>query len=606
MSRDMKVRSLAAVCPDLVNEWDAAKNGDLTPDKVMAGSHRKLWWKCGKGHEWEAAIYNRVSGKGCPFCSGRYATQANNLAIRFTGLVSEWNVEKNGNLTPNTVMPGSHRKVWWKCPKGHEWEAAISNRMKGSGCPKCKREQQRTWRRATQANNLAIRFPELVPEWDVEKNGNLTPNMVMPGSRRKIWWKCSRGHKSYLASLNSRTCVNKTGCPLCNPRTSKVEFRLFCELLPIFPDAEWQSKVHKIECDIYLPSHSVVIEYDGVYWHSSPESIKRSLKKERRLKKYGITLFRLREHGLNAVSPLDVVIEEGRGVSLDSIKRLLQKLNSHVSMSPDEISKCHVYLNSPDFMNTERYAKTAHTLSIPRFEDSVAAHPILSKEWDDNRNGDAKQAYMFLLASNEVVWWKCSKGHKWSAPPASRTNMKSGCPFCSGRCATKDNNLAVRFPELIPEWNIETNGDLTPYDVTPHSGKKVWWKCSKGHEWLAAVYNRVKGHGCPYCSGKKTSPDYNLAIRFPELASEWDVEKNGDLTPYDVTPGSHRKVWWKCSKGHEWEAAISNRMKGRGCPYCAGQRVDKENNLAVRFPELVAEWDIEKKQGFDTRQGYAS
>lgn len=54
-------------------------------------------------------------------------------------------------------------------------------------------------------------------------------------------------------------------------------------------------------------------------------------------------------------------------------------------------------------------------------------------------------------------------------------------------------------PNLIAEWNYAKNGDLTPSDVMSNSGKKVWWKCSKGHEWQATIINRNKGRGCPEC-----------------------------------------------------------------------------------------------------------
>lgn len=62
----------------------------------------------------------------------------------------------------------------------------------------------------------------------------------------------------------------------------------------------------------------------------------------------------------------------------------------------------------------------------------------------------------------------------------------------------------------------------------------------------------------------------------PTLAEEWNYEKNGTLTSDMVTAGSHKKVWWKCDKGHEWEADISSRKRGRGCPFCAGRRKIRE------------------------------
>ena len=128
-------------------------------------------------------------------------------------------------------------------------------------------------------------------------------------------------------------------------------------------------------------------------------------------------------------------------------------------------------------------------------------------------------------------------------------------------------------PTLANEWNYEKNNGLTPIDVMPNSGKKVWWICSKGHEWQSSIDHRNNGCGCPYCSGGKVLNGYNdLQTVNPTLAKEWNYEKNNGLTPADVMPNSNKKVWWKCSKGHEWQATIGNRNKGRGCPYCSGRK----------------------------------
>ena len=121
--------------------------------------------------------------------------------------------------------------------------------------------------------------------------------------------------------------------------------------------------------------------------------------------------------------------------------------------------------------------------------------------------------------------------------------------------ATEVYNLAVLYPEIAEEWHIRKNVELSPFDVTPSSGKKVWWNCQKGHEWEATINDRKKGSGCPYCSGTFVSLDYNLTVKHPELEGEWHPSKNGDLKPNQVTPGSDRKVWWVCIKGHGWEAA---------------------------------------------------
>ena len=134
-----------------------------------------------------------------------------------------------------------------------------------------------------------------------------------------------------------------------------------------------------------------------------------------------------------------------------------------------------------------------------------------------------------------------------------------------------NNSLITKNPTLAKEWHPARNGSLTPGDVAAKTGKKVWWICSKGHEWEAIVSNRGNGTGCPYCAGKAVSLDNCLQTINPTLAKEWHPARNGSLTPRDVTAKTGKKVWWICSKGHEWEAIVSNRSNGTGCPHCYKQ-----------------------------------
>lgn len=82
----------------------------------------------------------------------------------------------------------------------------------------------------------------------------------------------------------------------------------------------------------------------------------------------------------------------------------------------------------------------------------------------------------------------------------------------------------------------------------------------------------------------------------PELVAQWHPTKNGLLTPFDVTAGSGRKVWWKCPKGddHEWPAIVANRVKGIGCPICSNQRVARSNSLGTVRPDLASQWHPDK------------
>ncbi len=220
----------------------------------------------------------------------------------------------------------------------------------------------------------------------------------------------------------------------------------------------------------------------------------------------------------------------------------------------------------------------------------------LISEWDLEKNGDSRPSD-FLPGSNKEVWWRCSKNHSWSKSIKDRVNG-SNCPYCTNkRVLAGFNDLATLYPELAKEWDYEKNGGLLPSQVIPGAEKKVWWICSRGHSYNSYVFNRKKGVGCPYCAGKKVLVGFNdLQTLYPQLAKEWDFERNGDIKPTDVLPGSHKRVWWKCSKNHEWEIEIKVRCSGNNCPYCSNKKVlAGYNDLGTTHPKLALEWSKRNK-----------
>ena len=143
-----------------------------------------------------------------------------------------------------------------------------------------------------------------------------------------------------------------------------------------------------------------------------------------------------------------------------------------------------------------------------------------------------------------------------------------------------NNSLAEIHPELVSEWS-EKNLTLTPDDITFGSNKKVWWRGACGHEWQASVKARSNGEKCPICSGARVIAGINdLATLEPLLVKQWS--KKNKIKPTEVSIGSHKKVIWRCEKGHEWEAAVKSRTINKtGCPYCS------HNKVLVGFNDLA-------------------
>ena len=150
------------------------------------------------------------------------------------------------------------------------------------------------------------------------------------------------------------------------------------------------------------------------------------------------------------------------------------------------------------------------------------------------------------------------------------------------------------FPEVAKQWHPTKNGLLTPFDFTPGSRQKVWWKCERGddHEWEAVIIKRKKPF-CKICVGQLVVKSNCLSTTHPEIAKQWHPTKNGSLKPTNFSFGSGKKVWWKCNKGddHEWQSSPLNRtLHGSGCLVCSNHITVKSNSLATTHPEIAKQW----------------
>ena len=155
--------------------------------------------------------------------------------------------------------------------------------------------------------------------------------------------------------------------------------------------------------------------------------------------------------------------------------------------------------------------------------------------------------------------------------------------------------------QLMSEWDFEKNLEYSPYKIMLGSGKKIWWKCEKGHSWECTPNSRTNknGTGCPYCSNHRVISGYNdLYTLRPDLAKEWHQSKNAEISPTQVSVGSNKKAWWICKNGHEYQASIANRNIGYGCPYCSGRYPIKgQSDLQTVNPSLAKEWNHKRNNG---------
>lgn len=226
---------------------------------------------------------------------------------------------------------------------------------------------------------------------------------------------------------------------------------------------------------------------------------------------------------------------------------------------------------------------------------TLADYPQLFRDWHPTRNGTLGPQDV-SPGSGRRCWWQCSVAddHVWEATAHNRVGGGRGCPMCAGQRASSTNSLAALFPDLAAQFDTELNAPLRAEDLPAGSAKRCWWRCpvAEDHVWQTSVSIRTRQNtGCPACAGKQPSVSNSLSSLFPEVAAEWDSAANAPAVPSEVTYGTQRKAWWRCSAmGHSWRASVLSRTRGgNGCPFCSNQRVCPENSLAALFPRLASQ-----------------
>ncbi len=63
-------------------------------------------------------------------------------------------------------------------------------------------------------NDLKSQYPELLDEWDYQRNQGISPDSVLSHSDKRAWWKCKKCGYVWKTKVDSRTRM-KSRCPAC-------------------------------------------------------------------------------------------------------------------------------------------------------------------------------------------------------------------------------------------------------------------------------------------------------------------------------------------------------------------------------------------------------
>lgn len=597
--------SFADLNPDIAREWHPTKNENVRPGSVKPSSKYQAWWKCAaRGHEWQAYVCNRSgpTASSCPKCS-MWGTSASQIRIAYELLAAGIPIVLDHAAIPVTgrrpvaadmVIPdykliieydGSYHharsdslerdRKQSRCLEEAGWTVLrirpesiqpidkfsieIANgasikkistttlqKIKELGYPVKRlagyKKDPELWAAAEsdaavlnlKSRSLLQEFPDIAAEWHPTLNGLRSPDDVNPGSKEPAWWKCNKCGHEWRVRPGKRT-TEGSGCPECAVAERAAQMRkakpgnslaeVYPRLLKIFhPDKNGDLDLHQINNGTTL----------AIWW-------------------------------------------------------LCPDCGSEWKTRQPRNAGCRPCATK----------RRALAMTTPQPGESLAdLYPAVAAQWHPTKNCDLLPSHI-KETHTAAVWWLCPDcGRSWEVSPRNRIGGGAGCRRCASQTAARKRkmpkpgeSLAEKFPELIAEWDFDKNTEFEPTGVLPGSAHPVWWTCGKcGNEWKARIWTRTKkGFGCKRCASEQLSvkrkipkPGKSLADVRPELLRLWHPTSNTDITPSDMTPSSHTRVWWKCPDcENEWQATPA----GVGCRPCSMKRAGKKRSENARAKE---------------------
>jgi hypothetical protein len=619
--------SLANMYPELAPELHPTKNDGFNANNVSVeinSNHKEdheFWWKCSvaEDHIYRSNIRLKVidliaGNQSCPMCKGEKIVESNSLEFNHPEIAKLWHPLKNGTLSPREIwFKDNHKQIYWRCDfsQNHSQKSTVLFKVSYPRCQDCSR-------------CLAKMKPSIADIYDPKINNNISAKDILYQktaygnddwkvigniNKREFEWKCDKNHiwKSTIKKRLDNFEKNKN-CSECERISNSLGVK-FPEIVKNYWYEEKNSKGvwdWELKKNVPLTAFDVSSGSSKIVWW--------------KCKKRG----HIWEDEVRKVTgrkePCPECLKESKSIGIKAPELAEQwhptnnnnyRINGE-KMTPYNTSSGYsekVWWKCPKGDDHEwratvvsRYSggagcpicsgsKTARSTSL------ASTNPLLAKEWHPTKNGKLTP-WKVGEGSYEEVWWKCpTKGHVYKCSVIKR-RQKFSCPICEGIRLTSQSNLKVLRPDLAKYWHPTKNNDLNPEDFLPNSTQMVWWKCpeAEDHEWQDTILKtakRKKPFWCPMCNYVKVVESNSLGNNYPKLAGEWHPTKNGDLTPWNVSHGMSKKVWWRCNKGddHEWQAPINRRSKGQSnCTICSGKKVTESNNISAINPKITRQW----------------
>lgn len=492
----------------------------------------------------------------------------NDLLFVKPDVALDWDEENNNGLKAFEVSAHSGRKVNWKCQYcGRPWTGTINNH-RVPGCKTCHSRTNHKTRikRSIIANGSLEQYKELMLDWDKEANekaGYFSNEMTIQ-SNEPVNWKCHKCGYKWQREVANR--VNGNGCPACAHR---VLFEGHNDLKTLYPELalEWNEKKNGIPANKVIGGGITRYSWKCLFCGNEfTTSIHNRIAGTMCSRCQGASTsfaeqaiyYYIKQMFPNAVNryidpetekELDIYIPDLRiGVEYDGYRfhSVLQTEDDEKNRLFNEQGIKLIRVRETDYNGTR----------LPQLSVKIYKTFVYKKNTRYTGLDSIIEQLVNLISDNDSDIIPNTYDDRFTILHTMYLGQKK-------------NSFQTNNHNHLKYWDSERNAPLLPTEISSHSGISVYWKCDIcGYKWERTIDAEVKSKGCPACNRQVLSEKYNFAVLHPDIAAEWDYDRNPD-TPFDVFPYTHETRFWICKKcGNRYPASIDHRSYGTGCRKC--------------------------------------
>ena len=531
---------------------DMKKLAEMFEGKCLSteyiNSKVKLRWQCKKGDEWEAYPDSVKAGHWCPVCakSNRLETKKNKGLELIKRIVDE----KRGKCLTIDNFQTFESILKWECEFGHAWEMSVNWIKAGYWCPICR------------GRILTIDDAREI----ARGKGGECLSTIYTNANSKLRWRCGEGHEWETSLSNIQ---RGTWCDKCARAIKAKAWSLQIDAAQALASerggvclSEKMENSHTVLRWRCAKGH----EWDGTIQQARTTWCKDCKKEDRKGK----------PHPNKKVSIEDARrLAEMHGGACTSVeyKNSDTKLDWKCEFGHEWSTYYYVVKRGswcPNCHSAPGNSTKKLTIEMMQQLASECNGECLSVEYINSRTN---------------LRWRCEHGHEWEATPIS---VKKGiwCPVC-----TKEDQI-----EKSKRYDLEYANSLASKfggscisDKYINERTNLRWSCEAGHEWDARLDAIMKGLWCPRCKQLQLAPDERApGVNDKNEYMHYLASLKGGTCLSPEYLGSKIPLKWRCEKGHQWEAMLSDIKRGRWCGECGRARTAASRRLSIDHAIQIA------------------